>query len=480
MDASRTGRRPMVNRLAGPLRRLRVPRCTQKRQPAPYSAAAIIVIATMAMVGYAGLNRPTSAPHIVKGDGEGYYAYLTAYVVERDPSFRSLVDHRFAAADLRQLSGLSYQPRTGRYLDKFSPGEALLTLPFFTAGHVVARLGGERADGYSRSEELFSGLAAIAWSLIGLAALRRVLLRRFSDAVTAATLVCVSLGTSLLHYMAFDSSYSHAFSFAAICLTLLGVVRWMEHPDSWRRAVHGGLSIGLVICIRPANIATLVPLLTFGMVSRPTLRARALLFARNWQRILLGAAAAAPLILGNLLAWRYAAGRLVFFSYRQDEHFAFLHPQWQVLYSFKPHGLLPYAPVLALATIGILSLHRRAPEWFWPVILALSLETFLLASWSAWPLGDAFGQRGYVDVDGIFALPLAALLTAAWPTRWRWAVGALAGMATLTTMLGTAAYWQHRLPHDGATPNAYLAAITGHDSNNHPARPHPSTGRTGG
>jgi len=35
----------------------------------------------------------------VKGDGEAYYAYLTAYLVDGDPSFRTLVRRRFPTED---------------------------------------------------------------------------------------------------------------------------------------------------------------------------------------------------------------------------------------------------------------------------------------------------------------------------------------------------------------------------------------------
>ncbi len=425
----------------------------------------VVLVAVVALLGFARLNKPSLPPHVVKGDGEGYYAYLTAYLVDHDASFATLVRRHLKTPELVGLSGLSYRSDSGRYLDKYSPGEAVLGLPFFVVGHEVAVVRGERADGYSRSEEIAFGLGAIAWGIIGLLALRRLLLRRFGDGPTAAALVCVAFGTSLLHYLAFDSSYSHAFSFAAVSLTLLASVRWRERPASPRRAVELGLAAGLVLCIRPANVVALVPLVLLGVVDRPSLRARARHLRCHWRPGLLAAAASVPLVLANLLAWRFAAGHVLLFSYRQDERFSFLHPQWRVLYSFRPHGLLPYAPVLFLVAPGLVALWRRAREWFWPVALSLLLQTYLLASWGAWPLGDGFGQRGFVDVGAVLAVPLAALFATVWCSRWRWAVGGLAAAAVLTTMLGTLAYWQDRLPHDGASPRGYLAAVTGGDGN---------------
>jgi len=430
----------------------------------PLSAAAIVLIGAVALVAYVGLNSPGRPPLVVKGDGEGYYAYLTAYLIDRDPSFATLVDRRFPTERLVGLSGLSYQPATGRYLDKYAPGVAVMTLPFFAAGHGVALLRGEEADGYSRSEQVASGLAALAWGIAGLAALRRLLLRLFPDPATAATLLCIGLGTSLLSYLALDSSYSHAFSFAAVAFTMLAAVRWRECPGSWRRSLEVGLAAGLVVGIRPVNLVSILPLLALGASRGALLGAPVALFRRHWPRVLLAAAAAVPPTVATLAAWRFAAGRLILFSYRGDERFSFLHPHWQVLTSFRPHGLLPYAPVLALAPVGLVALWRLQRDWFWPVAVGLLLHSYLLAAWSDWPLGAGFGHRGYVDVGGLLALPLAGLLTVVWVGGWRRVVGAFAALAVSTTVLGTLASWQGRLPPDGASPDSYLTALLGGDA----------------
>jgi hypothetical protein len=174
--------------------------------------------------------------------------------------------------------------------------------------------------------------------------------------------------------------------------------------------------------------------------------------------------AAAPLVFLQLLAWRAGAGHWILNPYPAGETFTLLHPHWEALYSFNPHGLFPYAPVLLLSVAGLVPLWQRHRGWFWPVVVAVGLDTYLIASWHQWDYGDGFGHRAFVDLLPVFAIPLAALFAAARSSRSRLALGTLAGLLTLTTALGTLSYWQGRLPHGGASPGAYLDALLGRSS----------------
>ena len=80
-------------------------------------------------------------------------------------------------------------------------------------------------------------LSGTWWTIAGLFVLRRlVLLRRFSDGVTAATLGALLFGTGLYHYATFDSSYSHAYSFFLLAALLWLTERWHEDPATTRTA----------------------------------------------------------------------------------------------------------------------------------------------------------------------------------------------------------------------------------------------------
>jgi hypothetical protein len=395
----------------------------------------------------------------VKGDGNGYYAYLPGVLLDHDTSFRTLVAARFPDPSTLGPAGLTRQ-HSGAYLEKYSYGAALIAAPLFAVGHLATREAGQVADGYTSTEEFFAGLGALAAGMIGLLALRSFLGRRFGNEVVTVTLVAMTLGTGLLHWMVYDPLYSHAYSFGAVAVLALVMTRFREAPASWSRAIAMGLAAGLVILLRIPNVVLVGGLALLGVDSRAALVHRITACRANGARVAVAAACAlAPLIPQEVL-WGRATGHWLASPY-VGEGFDWTHPQLAALYSWRPHGLLPYAPVLALAVIGLPILWRRHRDWAWAAAAAVVLDTYLLCTWHQWDLGVAFGQRGFVDLVPILAIPFAALVSAVWPTRWRRPVIGVVAVLTATTMLGMLAYWQGRLPHDGASPGNYVTVMFG-------------------
>jgi hypothetical protein len=111
--------------------------------------------------------------------------------------------------------------------------------------------------------------------------------------------------------------------------------------------------------------------------------------------------------------------------------------------------------------IGLPALRRHHREWWWPVILATLIDTYLLCTWHSTFLGVGFGQRGFVDIVPVLALPFAALLSAAPRTLWRPILIGATTLLTAITMLAMLVYWEGRLPHDGATLSTYISVLTG-------------------
>ena len=75
----------------------------------------------------------------VRGDGNGYYAYVRSVILDGDLNF----ENEYARADPKFRENLFKRRITPRgYLDNpWAPGSAVLWAPFFLAGHAIATAG---------------------------------------------------------------------------------------------------------------------------------------------------------------------------------------------------------------------------------------------------------------------------------------------------------------------------------------------------
>jgi hypothetical protein len=397
----------------------------------------------------------------VRSDGEGYYAYLPAYLLYRDYSFWALINGHLSPSRTGlppSVFGFSLQP-TGHWLDKYPVGEAILLLPFFLVGHVVALLAGVRADGYSNPELYAVGVAGLVYTVLGLSALGAALRRWFSDWVVAATLVVVTFGTSVFHYATFDSIFSHAFSFFAVSVMLLCALRWYECPRSLLRALLLGLAVGAVVAIRLTDVVLIPAVLLLGVGSPAAVRQRLLLFRRHVTGVGVAVVAAAAVLVPQVITWYLATHHLLVRPY-PGESFYFSHPQLiGSLLSFRPHGLLPYAPVLAVALVGLVATWRWRRDLAVPVTLAFLPFWYLVASWWDWSFTAGFGDRAFNDVVPFLAIPLAFVFAMASGLRTRVLVGGVCVVLVAVTCVQMVNYWLGRLPAAGIDPSGFFRIL---------------------
>ena len=104
-----------------------------------YHLAAIIFLSAISVTTIygLGLNGPP-----IRSDGFGYYSYLPSFFIYNDISMEWL-----ANTDLKSLAdypsslgwtGISRYGNTGKYLDKYGIGVAILQAPFFLVSNVLA------------------------------------------------------------------------------------------------------------------------------------------------------------------------------------------------------------------------------------------------------------------------------------------------------------------------------------------------------
>lgn len=400
----------------------------------------------------------------VHADAEGYYAYLPSYILDHDLSFNYVIQHHLIPA----YAALGHQPplyfgfysqASGNWLDKYGIGVAALDLPFFLAGHATALVMHQNADGYSLLEVYTAGVAGLFYTCAGLFALRAVMRRWFPHTVIAVTLVALVFGTSLFNFTTWDPLNSHAFSFFAVALLLLATVRWYERPQSWWWVVLIGVLSGLIVDIRPTDAVLLVMVPLWGVGSIAALRARLRLLRVHALQLLAMAGLALLVFAPEPITWHIATGHWFVQPY-QDQGFDFLHPQLLgSLFSFRPHGLLPYAPVLVFAFGGLIWAWFRRRDIALPVTVAFLPFWYLVSAWYDWSFSDGFGQRAFIDILPLLALPMAFFFTSLRGRALRLSAFGAAGLMTAVTCALMLGYWQWRISGEGIDPPGYAAIL---------------------
>jgi hypothetical protein len=220
-----------------------------------------------------------------------------------------------------------------------------------------------------------------------------------------------------------------------------------------------GLAIGAVIAIRLTNVVLIVAVPLYGVGSLAALRLRWRLLLGNVARIAVAGACALVVLVPQVVTWYFATGHLIARPY-EGERFDWAHPQLlQSLFWLRPHGLVPYYPILGLALVGLGVAWFRRRDLALPVTLAFLPFWFLTSAWWDWSFSDAFGDRAYVDIAPLLALPLAALFASLRLRAMRLATGAAAVVLVAITCTLTVTYLQRRLPEDGIDARGYVQLL---------------------
>ena len=419
----------------------------KSRFPHPYSLLAILLL--FILMVQARLWAPYWDTHNVQAiltwDAMGYYIYLPAHFIYHD-----LGHMAFASDIMREYNPSSsfYQAfqvpggPAGMLVAKYTGGLALLWTPFFFLGHWAAGALGYPQDGFSPPYQIAIAFGGLLFALLGLGLLRRVLLRYFSDGVTTLVLVLLVLGSNYFQYAVFDAAMAHNYLFTGYALLLWLTIRWHERPTR-RDAFFIGLTLGLLVLIRPSEaVAAAIPLL-WNVGSVAAARAKLALLRARWADVLLLGLGGGLGVLPQPLYWHWATGHFLFYSYG-DQHFSFLKPHlWSVLFSFKK-GWLLYSPLLLLPLAGLVALWRSHRAVAVPVLAFFVLNLWVVSAWDIWWYGGSIGQRALVQSYAVLALPWGAAV--AWllrPERRPALRAAAVAVAVLLVDLNLFQHWQY-------------------------------------
>lgn len=364
------------------------------------------------------LTLPLVNPY-VRGDGNGYYAYVRSAVIDHDLDFENEFRHGdplFRTLYFEDDGTLrpSMRSETGRVVDQWTIGPSLLWLPFFLAAHLVVRaldlLGaGIAADGFS---SIYRYACAVGTALYGAAALALsadLAARLAGRRAAALAVVAIWWASSLPVYMYFLPFHVHALAAFAVALFLWCWTRWRPFgPHAGRWAVWG-LTAGLMIDVYYLNAVLLVAAgVEWAFASVRDRRAAS------------AARAAAAFAAGTLTALtpHFAVKWIVQgspFSTGYQDRFFWLSPRlWQVAFS-ADHGLLLWTPVVLAAVVGLVLWWRAEPAVGGPVMVAFVLFYYVVAAYQNWHGQSSFGNRFFVSLTPAFVVGLTLVVARVWP-----------------------------------------------------------------
>jgi hypothetical protein len=412
-------------------------------RPRPGRALALAAAACLAGYVYAYASGRAGMP--IRSDAFSYYVYLPAWALYHDPSLQAVADD-CCGGEFPDWTAIIRWRFTRQWVNAHPIGEAILIAPFFAAAHALTRWTNLPPDGFSLYYQHAAGLAGLCYVIAGLWLLQRLLARHVPPGVATATLAVLLAGTSLYHYATFDSTWSHAFSFA-LCAAFL------ERLDAWvpgRRRIADevvlGLICGAMVLVRHTNVV--IPVVFVGVV-----------MLRTRHVPIVAAVVAALVVLPQLWLYHRATGHWVISSYG-SLGFTFASPHVAGVLVSPQKGLFFYAPILLAAAAGFAWLPSGLRRWRVPAVLVLVVNTYIIASWWDWQFGASYGHRGFVDVYPIFSLGLAAVfMRVAVTPPVRRAVAAAVVLLCALSMFQMLQYWHGVLPMSDVTWRQYRAVF---------------------
>lgn len=353
--------------------------------------------------------RPLNSPsyRIIVADGLGYYSYLPAKFIYHDTNlefkwfdevFKSnYEDHLFAKPTENFM--VKYKDRM---INLYYPGQSLLQMPFFFLGHASAALFDFPQDGYSTPYQVWMGISALFYTLLGLLFCSKLIFnlsqnRKYSILIP----LLVFFGTNLFTFSIFAGCYTHCYSFAFVSLCLYFSERFFNSEEKKLRHLLLLILCSLVVVfLRPVNCILLISTLYFFKpFSLEVFRVK-----ENkiyMVLILLFLFAVIAYNLGTtytqthaLVANTYTIGRFYFndWSHVADNFMGF------------QNGILWYTPLIFICFVPLLFSLRQPRILFLltPVFLIILLYSF----WFYWNIVN----RTLVDFSGILCLLLLSLI----------------------------------------------------------------------
>lgn len=340
---------------------------------------------------------------VIAWDVIDYYGYLPATFIYKDLTLR------FTEENYEYFRNKIWSRKLpdGNRVFKMTSGLSVMYFPFFISAHVIAKLTGIPATGFSNPYRIALLISSIAYLFIGFLALKYTLKRYFSDLIVAITVLGLYFGTNLFYYTTIEAPMSHVYGFCLFALFILLTLKWYEHP-TWKYSILLGLASGLIVLVRPSNMVIVVFFIVYGtiffMKNNFSINH---IFKIHGKHLIVIIVFAFLTWVPQLIYWKKITGSFMYYSYN-DEGFFFTDPKiLKGLFSFRK-GWLIYTPIMSFALAGIIILYKRINSLFLPILIFTIVNLYIIFSWWTWWYGGGFSQRPLIESYALLAIPLAA------------------------------------------------------------------------
>lgn len=389
---------------------------------------------------------------VIQSDVIEYYGYLPAAFIYHDLT----LNFRYHYPGNKKTTVWATDLPNGNAVFKYTMGPALMYAPFFFVADSLAEPLGYDDGGYSAPYRLALVLAALFYLALGLLLLRKILLLFFTEAIAAATVLSIGLGTNLFWYSSLEPGMPHVYDFFLVSALIYLTFLWYRNATFWKSLLMG-LVLGLLTLVRPINILFVLFFVFYRMWRPRDVSKRLHYFKKHYDHILVMLVAGFLVLIPQLMYWKEITGHWIYYSYGK-EGFFFLHPHIiSVLFSFRK-GWYVYTPLMFFASVGMVFLFRKYKTLAWSILMLVVIYLYVVSSWWSWWYGGSLGQRGLIDIYPLMAFPLAALFH--WIVSRRTILQKIvAVLVFLSVVLGTfynVQYYYGAIHWDSMTRKAWL------------------------
>lgn len=336
----------------------------------------------------------------------GYYLYLPATFVHHDPMLNDISWLKRVNAE-RNLAGTLYMVSSN---DKGEPmyfllmGMAFFYLPFFFLGGIVSSLLGLPADGFSFPYQYCLVIGGILYTIIGLVFFRKILLRYFSENITAIVMLIMVFGTNYINHLTVDNLATVNVIFMLTTIIIWNTIKWHENQQA-KYLITTGVSIALVALVKPSEIFVLLLPLLWGVTSIKEFKQKISLVFSNKTAVWITLGICLLLALPQMIYWYLKTGSFIYDSYKNPGvGLDFLSPHiLNTLFSYRK-GWLLYTPVVIFPLIGFYFMYKNNRQIFFASLIYFLVCFYIISSWSEWWYGAAFSIRPLIATYPILGI----------------------------------------------------------------------------